>query len=379
MKIRPALVVLLVAASAGLATTPAFASGAASPVAHRSTAHRSTVLPATGPGWLVATWVPHPNSRKPSRYLELVSPEGARYVLRRLGGDFKRVVDWSGDGTRILELTPRAYGSTQVSIVDLTSGDVEHTFAVNGDEVSAAFTRPLGRAVYVSAGNLFRYSLNGALAARFPGTVPGLGPWTDSWLESPDGLYLALGTHKGIALFSNDGALLVRTAVPHATYCQPVRWWSPGEILATCIATSNPSAVRLYLVPTSGAPATQLVRLPHGSFGYTDAFQLGTQTYLQAAVSCGLPYLAKLQGTTPVSVNLHLPGGGAAVLASTATSLALLSSDGCTGQDFVSWYTPATNEVRQVLGSPLSSGYVDDVLGYPNPDATGSPASDPFQ
>jgi len=375
MKLRPAIVALAVTAATALVAAPAIASGV-----NRSATHPSATIPTPGPGWLVAVWSPHPRSSHPVRYQELVSPEGNRFILYRIHSLFTQVDDWSGDGTRVVEVT-NGSSSSVVSIVDLATGDVEHSFAVRGGNLnaSATFTRPEGRAVFVDTGRLTRYSLSGAIAARFPATVGGLGKWTDSWLESPDGLYLVLGTHRGLAFFSNDGTLLARTAIPNGTYCQPVRWWSPGEVLATCADASNFSVIKLYEVPTSGAAPTQFVRIPHGGYGYTDAYRVGAKIFLQGAVTCGLPYLAELHGSTPVPVNPHLRGGGDAVVATTGTSLALLSADGCTGQNFVSWYTPGTNSVQQVLGAPLSSGNVNDVIGYPNPISTGVPASNPFQ
>ena len=372
MRIRPAIVVLAVAAATALAAMPAIASAV-----DRSATRPSVTLPTAGPGWLLASWNPHPRSIHQVRYLELVSPAGGRFILYRIHNPFTQVDDWSGDGKRVVYVANAPNGSSTISIVDLATGAVEHSFTVHG-YADATFTRPQGRAVFVYNGALTRYSLSGAVTARFPATVRGLGATSNSWLESPDGLYLVLGTHLGLAFFSNDGTLLARTAIPHATYCQPVRWWAAGKVLATCNAPSGSSTSRLYVVPTSGAPPTQIVRIPPHSLGYTDAYQVGANLFLQGAVGCGLPYLAELRGTSPVQVNLHLRGDGAAVVATTSTSIALLSSDGCTGQNFVSWYTPATNSVQQVLGAPLSSGSVSDVLSYPNPIATGSPASNPF-
>jgi hypothetical protein len=172
-----------------------------------------------------------------------------------------------------------------------------------------------------------------------------------------------MGTNHGLAIFSNDGSLLTRLAVPNSTNCMPTSWWSSDEVLANC-------NLKLMVVPTSGATPTQLVRNPPGGFGFLNAYQVGGQTYLQVAPPCGTPTLAVLQGTKSVPINLHLQGGGADVVSTTDTSFALLSRNGCTGQNFISWWTPSTNAVLQVLGPPLTSGYVD-VLGYPNPISTG--------
>lgn len=372
MKIRPAAAAVAIAAATALATSPAVASGSA-----RSATHPSVTVPTPGPGWLVAIWDPHPRSRHPVRYLELVSPQGNRFILYRIHNQSTQVDDWSGDGTRVLYVTDRPKSSL-VTVVDLATGDVEDNFAVKGSYVSATFTRPDGLAIYVDGGGgLIRYSLSGTVEARFPAKIGGLGMWTGSWLESPDGLYLVLGTNHGLAFFSNDGALLRRLPVANGTYCQPMSWWSASEVLAYCSEKSNLGILRLLEFSTSGATPTQFVRIPRESYGYSDAYQVGDEIFLQGVSGCGPPYLAELQGSTPVTITPHVPGDGDAVVSTTSTSLALLSYDGCTGQDFVSWYTPGTDSVLQVLGAPLSSGYVDDVIGYPNPISTGWPASNP--
>ena len=374
MKIRPVVIVIALAAATSLAATPAIASGE-----HRAATHSSFTVPTPGPGWLIASWNPHPRASREVKYLEMVSPEGNRFVLYRIHNLFTQVMDWSGDGTRVLYVANLTNGKSVVSIIDLSTGAVEHSFTVHGN-VSATFTRPQGRAVFVdNSGALTRDSLSGAVVVRFPTTVRGLGRSTDSWLESPDGLYLVLGTRHGLAFFSNDGTLLARTAIPNGVYCMPVRWWAAGEVLASCQDARDQAHSQLYVVPASGAPPTQLVRIPNNSFGYANAYRIGARVFLQGVVGCGLPYLAELKGTTPVQVTPHLRGSGAGVVATTSTSIALLSSDGCTGQNFVSWYTPATNSVQQVLGAPLSSGNVSDVISFPNSISTGSPASNPFR
>jgi hypothetical protein len=277
------------------------------------------------------------------------------------------VTDWSGDGTRLLEVTPNGgFGgtSTLVRVVDLATGAIESSFRVSGDNVVATFTRPSGHALYVNTSSgLARYSQSGIRQVGFPSRVAGLGAWTTSWLESPDGVYLVLGTNHGLALFSNDGRLVARLPVAHQTNCLPMRWWSSDEVLANC-------NLKLFVVPMSGAAPTQLIRNPHGSYGFTDAFQVNDQTFLQDVPPCGTATLSVVQGNSVVPVSPRLPGDGAAVVATTSSSLALLSRDGCTGQNFISWYTPATNSVLQVLGPPLTSGYVN-VLGYPDPNVTG--------
>lgn len=370
MRFRTASIAVVFAAATAFAASPAVAGQPSA-----SSTRASAMIPTPGPGWLVAVWTPHPGERVPARYLELVSPEGNRFMLSRLHNLSTQVADWSGDGRSLLLVTPiGTLGNTSnVKVVDLATGATEDSFTVKGGGVTASFTRPEGRAILIDTGSgVARYSLSGQVQVRFPTRVSGLGKWTGSWLESPDGVFLVLGMNHGLAVFSNGGALVARLPITLGTYCQPRRWWSSTVVLAVCDDNKlNPPATTLVTVPLSGAAPAQLARISRGGYGYLDAYQVDGQVFLQAAVPCGTPTLARLQGSTVVPVDLNLPGGGAAVVSVTSSSLALESTNGCTGQNYVSWYTPGTDSVVQVLGAPLTSGYVG-VLGYPDPAATGS-------
>lgn len=364
MKVRIAAIVLSVVVAC---TAPTLASGD-----EHGAVHESTSIAGTGPGWFVAIWSPNPGSHHPDRYVELVSPTGRRTILYRIRSGLGQLVEWSGDGSRVLLDRQSKDGTTRMSIVDLATGTVQGSFLVPQDD-GAAFTQPDGLAVYVNTGRLTRYSFSGAVETKFPASVHGLGQWSSTWLESPNGLYVVLGSDHGLAFFSNDGALVGKTQIPRTLDCEPESWWTPGEVLATCF--NNSGIALLYVVSMWGTAPTQLLHVPHGGFGYTDAYRVDGKTFLQGAVPCGPPYLAELEGTTPVRISPPLRGGGDSVIATTSTSIALESTGGeCLGyQSFVSWYTPATNTVRQVLGPLplLTHANVDQVVAYPNPDTTG--------
>lgn len=373
MKLRPAVVVAALMAATALATSPALPSGAAA-------THPSTTVPTPGPGWLLDVWYPHPATSEVS-HVELVSPQGHRYILFRNPGG--QVADWSGDGTRLL-VTGVSGRSNVLRVLDLATGDVEDTikvggFKLNGDDgVTATFTRPDGLAVYSYVNGtrqgLIRYSLTGAVEASFPAAVAGLGRWTDSWLESPDGLYLVLGTDRGLALFSNDGTLLARMPSKE-TDCVPVRWWSASVVLAACHSIPGVEDFQLLEFSATWATPRPLGKEQRDSAGYADAYRVDGHVFLQGAGDCGLAPLAELRGSTPVKVDVPVKGNAGdldRVVTTTSTSLALAISDGCDAQPSVYWYTPATNSVLQVLGPPVSGGNVVNIIGYPDPNSTGA-------
>lgn len=365
LKVRVAALVFVVTM---LCATPALATGGAP-----SSTPTQASLSALGPGWLAVVWTPDPGAAHPDRYLQLVSPSGARQTLYRIWNGLGQLVGWSGDGTQLLYEKESTNGSARFTVVDLSSGVTQGSFTAPQVD-GVAFTQPDGRALYVDTGRLARYAIDGDVEARFPSSVPGLGQWTKSWLESPDGLYVVLGTARGLAFFANDGELIGKTAIPGGQFCMPDRWWTPDAVLATCIS-SNGNTQNLYLVPKWGAAPSLLVKNPPGSYGYTDAYQVGGQTFLQGAVPCGPPYLAQEEGSTPVRVYPPVRGNGDTVIATTSSSIAILSSGGeCIGnQSYVTWYTPATNSVTQVLG-PLPLGVdwdTDQVIAYPDSNAIG--------
>lgn len=326
-----------------------------------------------GPGWMLAIWNPHPHAARPASYLELVSPLGAHYVLYRVPR-FAQLADWSGDGQRVL-LTREGSSAGVVSTVDLRTGAVEHSFSVNdaGFETFATFTRPDGYALYVddTVHGLTRYTLRGAVAQRFPASIDGLGRWTNSWLESPDGTELVLGTRLGLAIFENNGVLLSRIPVAHANQCQPVRWWSSSVILAHCNQTSRTGLnTRLFLFSTASLRATPLTRLPRPpDLGDYNAFPVDGHVYVQATTGCGFGFVEELHGTAETRVP-GLPNSD--VVTSTDRSLALETADSCSGQIVVDWWTPATKSLLKVVGPPISSGTLNGLLGYPTPVATGA-------
>ena len=384
LKLRTVAIAITLAAIA-LLIVPARAMGTDGRRAPRSASPPVATDPgavpwsSVGTGWLLASWEPHPHAKEPVEYLELVSPLGTRYVLYRLPSGVYRVSDWSGDGQRIL-LVRSLTSSSVVSTVDLQTGAVEQSFTIrNASSVFATFTRPRGLAVLATdmSRGLVRYSLRGSAQTRFPDQFGRLGKFTYAWLESPDGTEVVLGARHGLAIFENEGTPVAQLPVAHADYCQPVRWWSPTVILATCnqFERYRGIVIRLLRFSTAGTQPEPLARLPVApDLGDSDAWRVEGSVFLQSTTGCGYGFLSKLRGGVPTPV--HVPGlvtYETSVVATTSDSLALLSADGCTGKSVVDWYTPSTGSVLRVLGPPVSGGSVLGILGFPDPTTAVGP------
>jgi TolB protein len=330
---------------------------------------------------LLANWVPNPNAKRPAHYLELVSPSGALYLLYRLPADTFGISDWSGDGTRAL-LVGSSKTSSTVRVVDLETGTiVQHFTLPNETAVFASFTRPRGLALLVDhglTGGLTRYSLNGVALTRFPGRFGGLGRFTSSWLASPDGTQLVFGAWHGLAIYGNTGRLIAQLPVRNANDCQPVRWWSPTEVLATCVQDFRHvgQVGRLLRFSIGGGQPEPLTRPPTPpDLGDLDAWRVAGQTYVESTTGCGYGFLSLLQadGTKTLVRLPHLEPLNTTVVTTTPDSMALLSDDSCVGGPVVDWYTPASGSVLRVLGPPIQGGMIKGVIGYPDPSTAVGP------
>lgn len=372
-----AMVVVALAGSAAAAPASRGADRGTSRTMAPQVSHALGEVPwsSIGPGWLLAKWVPHPRSANPYAFLEVVSPQGARYVLYRIPS-FDDLADWSGDGQRALLVRMNHDGTTSLLTLQLRTGAVTQSFSVAG-YTTARLSRPAGLAVFASPNpvghtpQLTRYSLAGARQRAFPEAIGGLGRWNSWWAMSPDGTQLALGYDRGIAELGNDGSLIARLNAPGLKDCTPTRWWTPTVILARCISGTPFGKFRLELFSTGWTGPRAMTRYPQRpDFGDIDAWRVGSRVFVQASSGCGPGWVAELHGVVPVMVKIPpigpQPSEGNLVLGASSTALAIESTS-CVGQASVGWYTPATNSVVQVIGPPLSGGTVGRVLLYPSP------------
>lgn len=326
-----------------------------------------------GPGWILAQWSPTWNGSAATS-LFLVDPAGGRYLIDTFPASATAsaptiLVGWSGDGQRAL-LTSSAASPT-VDVLNLRTLATTQFELANATPVG--FTAPDGLAILVNVNingagqaKLERVSLTGQLELSYPASfVPG-GPYNGSALYSPDGTELAIGTSAGIELMSNDGQGLRHLNVrPSVQWCRPVRWWTPEELLASCLPADS-GASQLWLVPASGATPTALTASPAANqdSGDLDAWQLSGGTYVQDAGACSYVYVAKLQPdglTTPVAIPGVPTGESSVILGALGDRLAIRNTPGspetCAHGPTLMWFAPTTNSVTPLLGGSVNGGY----------------------
>jgi TolB protein len=374
---------LAIIAAALVATLTVASSATAVASGHhvRSSEGRVIIDPAAvpwgdvGPGWELVAWMPHPSSRLPVNYVELVSPYGTTYAI--FATDFPTtLVAWAGDRTTAL-----LQSGDRFEVLNLATGTLTHTFrghvadAGKGAWPQGSFTWPEGLAAYLNlpvggwADNAVvneRTSLTGTVEARYPGSEPTLGAFNGSMLSSADGTQVVFGAEHGLALFGNDGALEARLVMRQASGCVADRYWSAAEVLATCQDGVYARLIVFSLATGKWWPIDE--RPQDGSIGDFDAWRGGSTIYVQEAGACAR--VATLVGPEPVI--LQVPGVGSndsvSVVDTTSTSVLVDVKPSCydTIRGLYYWITPSTGAVRQILGPPLTGGWIDAIVAYPS-------------
>ena len=361
------------------------ASTTTAPLAAAGTESPASAIPwsRVGPGWMVTLWGPHaavapgPSSsdweQQPTTVF-LVNSAGGRYLVTTLPApsDYS-LVDWSGDGRRVLLLEPGGSGGSTFDDVDLATGRVLHS-VTQSENGSARFTRPTGQALLVWTGGvdqapttLVRTSWSGSAQVRYPNSYPGLGPLSTSFLPGLDGNQLVVGTTSGMALVDNAGTF-VRSVGPQGRSCTPTRWWDAGDLIASCqtASPSESSGSSLWIVPVGGQAATQLTNPQAPDYGDVDAWQVGSATYVQALGGCGSEFLA-LRNPDGTTAEVTVPGAtdSVKVIGAHQTQLALLAQMACGSGETLFWFDPSTATETPLLGPQVNGGGVLAALPYP--------------
>ncbi|OBK52830.1 hypothetical protein [Mycobacterium sp. 1081908.1] len=341
-----------------------------------------------GPGWLLATWTPavshmpgvplapgEPERATSSTKLYLVDPVGGRYLITTFGppGDKAgpELVDWSADGSQALFYTPGAHQPN--TLVDLHTG-AQTQLTVDGH---ARFSGPDGKALLVTKqvdtsgrSSLVRVDLNGDRQLNYR-TENMTGKFTGSYLTTPDGTRLVLGTSAGMALIGNDGTAGPSLPVSGQSGCDPVRWWddqSDPVVVAVCDSSEH-KGKSLWAVPINGGAPTALTKPNDGQsgpdYGDMDAWKLPSGTFVQAQGACGVVFLAKINadGST-TKVDVPNTEGSVGVIGTNGGHLYLHAMTGCGGGKSLLDYDPAANTSTVLLGPPVIDGGVTDVLLY---------------
>ncbi len=384
-------------AQPGTSTVPAYPS--ATPAAEM--AARSTEAPIqdvpwseVGSGWLLAMWnaASPANSgddftpEEPTPYdaetkLYLVSPDGTRYAITTFAapgenGSLPVLADWSGDGSRALFYRQ----GDDLTVIEVNLRTAQRTsFPVKGGyAVTPRYSWPEGKAVLLSKSNdvdspasLTRVDLSGEQQLTYPVDKLASG-FNASFISTPDGTRLVLGTETGLSLVGNDGKLGKELPIPESNDCTPMRWWNTDVALTRCYGTDF-SYSRLWLVPIDGSAPTPLTGKNDGTqgqdLGDLNAWQLPAGTFVQATGGCGFVYLAKLNSadgtTTPVSVPDVEDDHSIRVLGVADGQLQLQATLSCGSGESLLEYDPASGTSAVLLGKDVNGGGVVDAVPYP--------------
>jgi hypothetical protein len=376
-----------------------------------------------GQGWTLALWS---SSTKSSRSLFVVDPEGGRYLVTSdlpagtsiaslAGGGASALLSEntsndqatiltdvslqngsvlhtfdmngygyttvSGDGQRALYQT-QLYDSTkmdditEVSELDLESGATLAQFSAGTSSVS--FTSPDGLALLENtqfvanshSANLTRTSLTGSSELTFPSSFAGGFEYNGSFVESPDGSEIVMGSGEGLVVVSNDGSVIREIPSPYPSgVCSPMKWWSEGVVAAQCGVTGTAA---IYLVPLSGAAATFVASGPQLIMGLWHA----GGGYYGMGAACGVVWIDHLAGINDepqLRVPGAVPGTSQYIVGSYGDDLEVqvtLSCDSSAAQQqngtgtALEWFDPATDGTTLLLGPGVNGGMVDGAVQF---------------
>jgi hypothetical protein len=378
------LVVSLVVAAALSAGISATAFASAGPNAAKAPAARSArrMLAAgqvgtrsqvpwrkVGAGWALAQYTQGTITAAKPMKLYLIDPSGGKYLLYtwRASRNPWGLIGWSVDKTRAL-LGQGSTGSQTVRQLVLATGRFMQPFRLPAKVAAIGYTSPDGKNILAIDDGLVRYNLRGKFQARLI-----KGNQHDVALSAPNGISYLVSSGKGVDLVSDRGGIIRSLPVPGTDAklggCTPVRWWTPSTALVTCTPKSD--AVRLWLVPVSGAAPRPLQRrLKKPNLGYLDAWRLQSGLYLLAG--CGschvafLAYIAKLAANGTVKP-LEVPGNANSnfVVTTAGTRMLVWEESDCCGQDSpLVWFNPGTGAVQTVLSARQDEQGVIFVVPY---------------
>jgi hypothetical protein len=309
-----------------------------------------------GSGWALAQYTQGTVTAAKPLKLYLIDPSGGKYLLYtwRASQNPWELIGWSGDKTRAL-FGRDSTGTQTVRQLALATGCLMQPFRLPAKVAAIGYTSPDGKNILATDDGLVSYNLRGKFQARLI-----KGNEHDVALSAPDGISYVVSSGAGVDLVSNRGSIIRSLPVPGTDAklggCTPVRWWKPSTALVTCTPKSD--AVRLWLVPVSGAAPRPLQRhLKKPNLGYLDAWRMQSGLYVLAG--CGscqaafLAYIGKLAANGAVRP-VEVPGNVNSnfVVATSGTRMLVWEASDCCGQDSpLVWFNPATRAVQTVLSA----------------------------
>src|SRR5271166_6441531 len=341
--------------------------GAAPPLASAgTTAAAQAPLRLAGSGWALAMYTTGRDVSHSRVTLYLTSPADARYAVHIWKhGTRWELAAWSPDRTEaIFEAVSPTGGLTVVHQMTLTSGATT-SFLLPAFSRVIGYAQPDGASVFVAEDSgIYRYSLTGAELAPLSavsGQSSDLG--SGGAVMFRGGREIVVPARSGLSLVSSSGVLLRMLRVPHTRgACLPVRWNSPGVVVATCTPPVTSSGPQVFYVPVSGAApvAVSAVRdFTSGDYGDIDAWRIGGSTYLQAEQSCGAGFLAS-EGAGGAITPVAIPGNPeSAVVDGVYGDRMLLTETGCENRNALAMLDLATHTAQTILPYGTGAGAFD--------------------
>ncbi len=303
--------------------------------------------------------------------LYLINPIGGRY---RIGNIPTRsaLEFWSPDHRRaIIGYVPIA-GRNYIQEWDLATGRRLTSFPQDNRSL-LGYTRPLGRALLTRTyapgnqpGRLERIGTDGSHQQYYPGSASQLGDLDGRFaLYTPDGSRFVIGGQRGLAVFSNGGALLRQISnTPGTQNCTVGHWWSDREVLVACSTMSgvSTSSENVFRVPIDGGPATPLTFARPPDYGFYNAWKFSGGILAQRATSCGPGALATIAADGSARpLDFRLPTGvtGQASVVGVYQDRATLATGLCgqPGRSLIS-LDLRTRATSTLLGGGLNRGTV---------------------
>ena len=344
----------------------------AAPMAHPAhPARAASLVPVSkvGLGWSIAEYSTAPIPPKKGKgvtTLYAVSPQGKKYKFYSWPAASQsaasyQVVDWSGDGQRVLVANFR----NDFEQISVATGKVIDKFKLPNGVAAVGYTRPQGENVLAAdpLGDGFRrYDFTGHLTQVL--TTKGFAA-----IESPDGTSVIVGTKSGLQEVSNSGAVIKNVNTPIGVVgCQPQRWWNATTVLANCNAKHGPGAPRLWLFSMTTGHVSALTAQRSGPIldqGDIDAWKLTSGVYLQSLGPCGVEYVGNLAGK-----KVSLPGVSYAsyhIVTGQGSSLLVEADNGCSAGASLVWFNPGAKKVSWVFHSPKNIIGVEEAVPFGRP------------
>ena len=298
-----------------------------------------------GDGWVLAE---HSAARNGPVTLYLASPSGAKYALRAAPGG---LVGWSaGKAEALFELG----SANELEQLNLQTGQASR-LGLPAGSYPLGYAEPAGLQVLAvrqqgRTDTLATYSLSGKLTGTLGSSRFGM-----SGISTPNGGAFAISAPTGLRLVTSAGATLRNLVVPAALGCAPVRWWTTGTALASCVtASGGQEYLHLFLVPIDGARPAELTPFRKSSYdlGDLDAWRLPSGLYLQSAGACGTLEVNKQAASGSVAP-VPVPGTSSPsyLVVTAAGPRLLIETQGCTGRGQLLWLNPATGAETWLFAS----------------------------